>query len=57
MPHRLARYGAGRRMDYAAASPEAIADAIAAEIGRQTRYRPVDPQATGRVAARIAEML
>ena len=27
------------------------------EIGRQIRYRPVDPQATARVAARIAEML
>ncbi len=57
VPHRLARYGAGRRMDYAAASREAIGEAIAGEIGRQIRYRPVDPQATGRVAARIAEML
>jgi predicted glycosyltransferase len=57
VPHRLARYGAGRRMDYAAASPEAIGEAIAGEIGRQIRYRPVDPQATARVAARIAEML
>jgi predicted glycosyltransferase len=57
VPHRLARYGAGLRMDYAAASPEAIGEAIAGEIGRQIRYRPVDPQATARVAARIAEML
>jgi predicted glycosyltransferase len=57
VPHRLARYGAGRRMDYAAASPEAIGEAIAGEIGRQIRYRPVDPRATARVAARIAEML
>jgi pimeloyl-ACP methyl ester carboxylesterase/predicted glycosyltransferase len=57
VPHRLARYGAGRRMDYATASPEAIGQAIAEEIGQEVRYRPVDPQATGRVAARIAEML
>jgi pimeloyl-ACP methyl ester carboxylesterase/predicted glycosyltransferase len=57
VPHRLARYGAGRRMDYAAASPETIGEAIAGEIGRQVRYRPVDPEAAGRVAARIAEML
>jgi UDP:flavonoid glycosyltransferase YjiC (YdhE family) len=57
VPHRLARYGAGRRMDYATASPDAIGEAIAEEIGQEVRYRPVDPQAAGRVAARIAEML
>jgi UDP:flavonoid glycosyltransferase YjiC (YdhE family) len=32
--HRLDRYGAGRRMDFDTATPEVIADAIAAEIGR-----------------------
>jgi predicted glycosyltransferase len=32
--HRLDRHQAGRRMDYATSNPDAIADAIAAEIGR-----------------------
>ena len=46
VPHRLARYHAGRRMDYATATPEVIASAIAAEIGRPAAYRPIDPQAS-----------
>ncbi len=57
VPHRLARYRAGRRMDYAAATPEVIAAAIAAEIGRPVTYRPIDSQAVSRVAGQIAEML
>jgi UDP:flavonoid glycosyltransferase YjiC (YdhE family) len=57
VPHRLARYGAGRRMDYATSSPDVIADAIATEIGRPVEYRPLDPGATARVASRIAELL
>jgi hypothetical protein len=57
VPHRLARYGAGRRMDYATATPDVIAEAIAAEIGKQVTYRPIDPRAVGRVGIRLAEML
>ena len=57
VPHRLARYRAGLRMDYAAATPEVIAAAIAAEIGRPAAYRPIDSQAVSRVAGQIAEML
>ena len=38
VPHRLAQYGAGRRLDYAeAADPERLAEVIAAEIGRPRR--------------------
>ncbi len=44
-------------MDYATATPEVIASAIAAEIGRPAAYRPIDPQAVGRVGNQIAEML
>ena len=40
--HRLERYGAGRYMDYETDGPEEIADAIAAEIGRDVRYRDVE---------------
>jgi hypothetical protein len=57
VPHRLARYGAGRRMEYATATPEVIGAAIAAEIGKHVAYRPIDPGAVSRVARQIGEML
>jgi UDP:flavonoid glycosyltransferase YjiC (YdhE family) len=57
VPQRLARYGAGRRMDYATASPEIIGAAIAQEMGRLVAYRSMDPEAAGYVAARIGELL
>ncbi len=55
--HRLERYGAGRCMDYDASTPEVIAAAVAEEIGREVAFRPVDPGAASRTAARIAELL
>jgi pimeloyl-ACP methyl ester carboxylesterase len=57
VPHRLARYGAGRRMDFATATPEVIAAAMAEEMCRTVDYLPVDPGAAARVAARLAELL
>jgi UDP:flavonoid glycosyltransferase YjiC (YdhE family) len=57
VPHRLARYRAGRRMDYLSSTPESIAAAIAEEIGKSVSYPAIDHGAAGRVAARIAEML
>ena len=57
VPHRLDRYGAGRRMDYATSDADAIATAIAEEIGRPVSYRPVETDGAARAAARIAEML
>jgi len=55
--HRLERHGAGRRMDFVTATPDAIATAIAEEIGRPVAYRPLDPGAAARVAERIAELV
>jgi pimeloyl-ACP methyl ester carboxylesterase/predicted glycosyltransferase len=55
--HRLARYGAGRCMDFDESTPEVIAEAIAAEIGRDVAYRPVETDGAARAAARIAELL
>jgi pimeloyl-ACP methyl ester carboxylesterase/predicted glycosyltransferase len=55
--HRLDRYGAGRCMDYATATPEVIADAIAAELARKIDYRPVETDGAARAAARIAELI
>jgi pimeloyl-ACP methyl ester carboxylesterase/predicted glycosyltransferase len=55
--HRLERYRAGRRMDYASASPSDIATAIAQEIGRDVDYRPVATDGAARAAAMLAELL
>jgi pimeloyl-ACP methyl ester carboxylesterase/predicted glycosyltransferase len=55
--HRLARYGAGRFMDFADSTPHAIAHAIAEELGREVSYRPVAPGGAERAAAMIAELL
>jgi UDP:flavonoid glycosyltransferase YjiC (YdhE family) len=55
--HRLSGYGAGRRMDFDAADPDALAEAIAHEIGRPTAYRPVQGDGAARAAALIAELL
>ena len=57
VPHRLARYGAGRRMDYATSTPEVIASAVAEEMSRPVQYRPLDPGAVQRVATHIAELI
>lgn len=55
--HRLARYGAGRYMEFADSPPSVIARAIAEEIGREVSYRPVAPGGAERAAAMIAELL
>jgi predicted glycosyltransferase len=55
--HRLERYGAGRRMDYEDSPPEAIAAAIAQEVGRKPDYRPVNADGAARAASSIAELL
>jgi pimeloyl-ACP methyl ester carboxylesterase len=55
--HRLAQYGAGRRLDYTAIDPESLADAIVAEIDRPVDYRPVETDGAVRAAALLAELL
>jgi pimeloyl-ACP methyl ester carboxylesterase/predicted glycosyltransferase len=55
--HRLQQYGSGRCMDFDESTPEVIADAIAAEIGRSVEYRPVESDGAARAAAHIAELL
>jgi pimeloyl-ACP methyl ester carboxylesterase len=55
--HRLDRYGAGRRMDFTTAGPDAIAAAIADEIGREVDYRSVEAGGAARAASLIAELL
>jgi pimeloyl-ACP methyl ester carboxylesterase/predicted glycosyltransferase len=55
--HRLEGYGAGRRMDFDTATPELIAEAIAAEIGREVDYRDVETDGAARAARQIAELM
>jgi pimeloyl-ACP methyl ester carboxylesterase/predicted glycosyltransferase len=55
--HRLARYEAGRPMDFDAADADTIAVAISEEIGRDVDYRPVEVDGAARAATLLAELL
>ena len=55
--HRLGRYGAGRRMDFATADADTIAHAIAGDIGRAVEYRPVATDGAARAASLIADLV
>jgi len=57
VPHRLGRYGAGTRMDYAQADPEALAHAIADGLKRPVLYRDVETDGARRAAALIARLV
>ncbi len=57
VPHRLARYGAGTRMDYAQADPEALAHAIADGMKRPVLYQDVETDGARRAAALIARLV
>jgi pimeloyl-ACP methyl ester carboxylesterase/predicted glycosyltransferase len=55
--HRLARYRAGRCVDFEDTMPEALASAMAEEIARTVSYRPVETDGAARAAARLAELI
>jgi hypothetical protein len=55
--HRLECYNAGRRMDFAASDPDAIAAAMAAELSSPRRSKPVEAGGAARAAAMLAELL
>jgi predicted glycosyltransferase len=57
VPHRLARYGAGTRMDYRETGPKALAHAIADGLKRPVLYRDVATDGAARAAASIATLL
>jgi 4-hydroxy-tetrahydrodipicolinate synthase len=54
--HRLGRYRAGRRMDFAISPPDAIAAAVVEELGREVDHRPVETGGAA-TAARLLELL
>ena len=55
--HRLARYGAGRAMNFEHDGPDEIASAIAQEISRDVDYRAVRSDGAARAASLIGELL
>jgi pimeloyl-ACP methyl ester carboxylesterase/predicted glycosyltransferase len=55
--HRLAQYGAGRRLDYTAIDPEYLAEAIVTEIDRPVDYRPMETDGAARAADLLTELL
>jgi hypothetical protein len=55
--HRLRQYNAGRRMEFATATPEVIAAAVAVELGRTVDYRPVETDGAARAANLIAQLV
>ncbi|MCD9625680.1 alpha/beta hydrolase [Rhabdothermincola salaria] len=56
--HRLDRHGAGRALEYAAATPEALAAAMADELRRdRPPYRPVPRCGARRAASLLVELL
>jgi pimeloyl-ACP methyl ester carboxylesterase/predicted glycosyltransferase len=55
--HRLRRYGAGRRLDYATSDADQIAAAMVEELGREALSRPVESDGAARAAELLADML
>jgi len=55
--HRLGNYGAGRRLDYATATPEVIADAMVDELRASRTLKPVEADGAARAAALLADLI
>jgi pimeloyl-ACP methyl ester carboxylesterase/predicted glycosyltransferase len=55
--HRLDRYAAGRRLEFATSTPEVIAEAMLAELQKPTRFRPVEAGGAARAALLLADLL
>ena len=55
--HRLDRYRAGRRMEFATSTPEMIADAMVATLQTPTNFEPVEADGATRAARMLADLL
>jgi pimeloyl-ACP methyl ester carboxylesterase/predicted glycosyltransferase len=55
--HRLDRYGAGRRMEFATSTPDMIAEAMVAALQAPTNFKPVEAGGAARAARMLAELL
>jgi len=55
--HRLARYGAGRRMEFATSTPDMIADAMIAALSARPSFEPVEADGAARAARMIGDLI
>ena len=55
--HRLDRYRAGRRMEFATSTPDMIADAMVAALRAPVRFGPVEAGGAARAARMLAELI
>jgi UDP-N-acetylglucosamine:LPS N-acetylglucosamine transferase len=55
--HRLDRYGAGRRMEFATATPDMIAQAMVAMLQARAVFKPVERDGAVRAARMLAELI
>lgn len=55
--HRLDRYGAGIRMDFASATPDMIAGAMTAALAAPARFKPVAADGAGRAARLLSDLI
>jgi pimeloyl-ACP methyl ester carboxylesterase/predicted glycosyltransferase len=55
--HRLDRYGAGRRMEFASATPEMIAQEMVAALRTPAAFKPVEADGAARAARMLAELI
>lgn len=55
--HRLDRYRAGRRMEFATTTPDMITDAMVAALGTRPGYKPVEVEGAARAARMLADLI
>jgi UDP:flavonoid glycosyltransferase YjiC (YdhE family) len=55
--HRLDRYRAGRRMEFAASTPDMIADAMVVALQAPTAFAPVEAGGAARAARMLADLI
>jgi pimeloyl-ACP methyl ester carboxylesterase len=55
--HRLDRYGAGRRMEFASSTPDMIAAAMVAALKMPAMFKPVEADGAARAARMLADLI
>jgi UDP:flavonoid glycosyltransferase YjiC (YdhE family) len=57
VPHRLDRYRAGRRMEFATSTPDTIAEAMVTALQRRPSFNAVEADGAMRAAKMLSEVL
>ncbi len=55
--HRLDRYGAGRRMEFATSTPDMIADAMVGALRAPAKFKSVEANGAARAARMLADLI